>query len=126
MTIPSDYEERVYAGVLGKIIGVYLGRGDGTVQARITTPAGLGPRYLAVQDFDGDGLLDVATNNINDNSVSVLTGTGNGGFAASLVLAVGLNPGSVAAGDFNGDGLPDLVTPNVSDDTISVLLNTTH
>lgn len=26
MTIPSDYEERVYAGVLGKIIGVYLGR----------------------------------------------------------------------------------------------------
>ena len=26
MTIPSDYYERVYAGVLGKIIGVYLGR----------------------------------------------------------------------------------------------------
>lgn len=26
MIIPSDYDERVYAGVLGKIIGVYLGR----------------------------------------------------------------------------------------------------
>ncbi|MFM9108237.1 MAG: ADP-ribosylglycohydrolase family protein [Chloroflexota bacterium] len=26
MTIPNDYIERVYAGVLGKIIGVYLGR----------------------------------------------------------------------------------------------------
>ncbi len=26
MSIPSDYESRVYAGVLGKIIGVYLGR----------------------------------------------------------------------------------------------------
>src|ERR671911_527069 len=26
MPIPSDYVERVYAGVLGKIIGVYLGR----------------------------------------------------------------------------------------------------
>jgi hypothetical protein len=26
MTIPQDYVERVYAGVLGKIIGVYLGR----------------------------------------------------------------------------------------------------
>ena len=26
MTVPTDYEERVYAGVLGKIIGVYLGR----------------------------------------------------------------------------------------------------
>src|SRR6185295_13791680 len=26
MTFPSDYYERVYAGILGKIIGVYLGR----------------------------------------------------------------------------------------------------
>ena len=26
MTVPVDYEERVYAGVLGKLIGVYLGR----------------------------------------------------------------------------------------------------
>src|SRR5579862_2628076 len=26
MTLPPDYAERVYAGVLGKIIGVYLGR----------------------------------------------------------------------------------------------------
>ena len=26
MTLPEDYAERVYAGVLGKIIGVYLGR----------------------------------------------------------------------------------------------------
>ena len=26
MPIPHDYTERVYAGVLGKIIGVYLGR----------------------------------------------------------------------------------------------------
>jgi hypothetical protein len=24
--LPTDYLERVYAGVLGKIIGVYLGR----------------------------------------------------------------------------------------------------
>jgi hypothetical protein len=26
MVIPADYEERVYAGVVGKIVGVYLGR----------------------------------------------------------------------------------------------------
>ena len=26
MSLPLDYEERVYAGVLGKLIGVYLGR----------------------------------------------------------------------------------------------------
>jgi len=26
MPLPSDYPERVYAGVLGKLIGVYMGR----------------------------------------------------------------------------------------------------
>ena len=26
MSLPPDYAERVYAGVLGKMIGVYLGR----------------------------------------------------------------------------------------------------
>jgi hypothetical protein len=26
LPIPNDYAERVYAGVLGKLIGVYLGR----------------------------------------------------------------------------------------------------
>jgi len=26
INLPADYEERVYAGVIGKIIGVYLGR----------------------------------------------------------------------------------------------------
>ena len=26
VTLPEDYNERVYAGVLGKVIGVYLGR----------------------------------------------------------------------------------------------------
>ena len=26
MQVPNDYLERVYAGVLGKLVGVYLGR----------------------------------------------------------------------------------------------------
>jgi ADP-ribosylglycohydrolase len=41
LTIPSDYEERVYAGVLGKIIGVYLGRPfEGWDHARIERALG--------------------------------------------------------------------------------------
>ena len=39
--LPSDYEERVYAGVLGKIIGVYLGRPfEGWSNARIEKELG--------------------------------------------------------------------------------------
>jgi len=41
MPIPIDYEERVYAGVLGKIIGVYLGRPfEGWTYERITHELG--------------------------------------------------------------------------------------
>lgn len=41
MPLPDDYEERVYAGVLGKIIGVYLGRPfEGWPHARILAELG--------------------------------------------------------------------------------------
>ena len=40
-TIPQDYAERVYAGVLGKLIGVYLGRPfEGWTYERITRELG--------------------------------------------------------------------------------------
>ena len=41
MSIPADYAERTYAGVLGKIIGVYLGRPfEGWHYERIMTELG--------------------------------------------------------------------------------------
>ena len=41
MQLPQDYAERVYAGVLGKIIGVYLGRPfEGWEYARIERELG--------------------------------------------------------------------------------------
>ena len=41
MSFPTDYLERVYAGVLGKIIGVYLGRPfEGWTYQRITSELG--------------------------------------------------------------------------------------
>jgi ADP-ribosylglycohydrolase len=41
MIIPDGYEERVYAGVLGKIIGVYLGRPfEGWTHERIAAELG--------------------------------------------------------------------------------------
>src|SRR5437588_9492825 len=41
MPIPNDYAERVYAGVLGKMIGVYLGRPfEGWTYERIVAELG--------------------------------------------------------------------------------------
>ncbi len=46
-TFPADYVERVYAGVLGKLIGVYLGRPvEGWTYDRITAAYGEVDRYI--------------------------------------------------------------------------------
>lgn len=56
MPIPSDYTERVYAGVLGKIIGVYLGRPfEGWTYDRIM--AELGEIWYYVHEKRGTPLI---------------------------------------------------------------------
>jgi ADP-ribosylglycohydrolase len=56
MAIPTDYLERVYAGILGKIIGVYLGRPfEGWTHQRIM--AELGPIRYYVNERLGKPLV---------------------------------------------------------------------
>jgi hypothetical protein len=62
---------------------------------------------MAVADYNGDGVLDLATANYNPNSVSVLLGRGDGTFTTET-LATGTFPYTGTTGDFNGDGRADL------------------
>lgn len=56
MTLPEDYLERVYAGVLGKMIGVYVGRPfEGSTYDRIIEE--LGPVEYYVNDRFGEPLI---------------------------------------------------------------------
>ena len=87
--------------------------------------AGSQPYSVAVGDFNGDGVLDLATADYGVSNVSILLGQGGGVFQAPVSYAVGLNPSSVAVGDFNGDGFLDLAvtnTNNFNGGTVSVLL----
>jgi hypothetical protein len=56
MSIPSDYNNRVYAGVLGKLIGVYLGRPFENWRYRDIL-AKLGPINYFVHDRLGEPLI---------------------------------------------------------------------
>jgi hypothetical protein len=88
-------------------------------------PVGLGPFAIALAQFSGSPLLDLAIANGANASVSVLSGAGSGGFTAAphSPYPVGIGPFSLAAGDFNGDGWTDLAVANDGDNTISILIN---
>jgi len=90
------------------------------------------PRYVTVDDINGDGLPDIAAANQNSNSVSVMLNTTTPGastptFTAKVNLSTGISssPYSVGIGDFNGDGKPDIVSANSGVSKFSVFINIT-
>ena len=91
------------------------------VDAGYRYPVGTRPYAVVVDDFDGDGVMDVATANEGGSTVSVLLGLAAGGFAADTEYAVGSAPDALCAGDLNGDGFSDLATADTGSDSVSVL-----
>ncbi len=94
-------------------VDIFLGNGDGTFQpGSIYSNDNFFPQAVALADFNGDGISDiaVATEYAGYAGAFILIGNGDGtfqapiglsGFSASLFLAVA---------DFNGDGKPDLLS----------------
>jgi hypothetical protein len=101
----------------GGTVSVLLGNGDGTFQSPTSYTTGV-PYGLAVGDFNGDGILDIATADESDavgtsTTISLLLGKGDGTFnPATTIPSLGQHPFSIVAGDFNCDGKLDLVTAN--------------
>jgi hypothetical protein len=100
-------------------VSVFLGNGDGTLQAPVNSQAGTGPITLASGDFNGDGKLDLAVYNLAQGTVtttfvSVLLGNGDGSFQSPVTYTSGLSIFSLGVGDFNGDGKLDIVLTDES------------
>jgi len=111
---PSPFQ--IYGGT--SFIQIYLGNGSGT----FSNPYNYEPNFvldildradLVLADFNQDGKLDIAAQNM------ILLGNGNGSFQGLLAVAV---PATAAVGgDFDKNGTQDVAT--VSDNNVYILLN---
>ena len=73
-----------------------------------TFPVSAAPTYLAVGDFNNDGIADVVSASGCGTSISVLLGKSLNSFQAAVNTTVGLCLQGVAVGDFNKDGKLDV------------------
>jgi Bacterial Ig-like domain (group 3)/Concanavalin A-like lectin/glucanases superfamily/FG-GAP-like repeat/S-layer homology domain len=105
-------------------VNIFLGNGAGGFTAAPGSPFSVGSAAssIAVADFDGDGISDLAVANAQSNNVSILLGNGTGRFTLSNPFAAGTGPWSLAVGDFNEDGKPDLAIANADGGPVTVLL----
>ncbi|NGO38261.1 hypothetical protein G4L39_02470, partial [Limisphaera ngatamarikiensis] len=105
--------------------GLGLGGGEGASGSFVVGSSfgvGRNPYYVVAGDWNGDGVMDLATANLSSDDVSVLLGRGDGTFGVATNVGAGDGPVALAAGDVNGDGVMDLVVANAYSHDVSVLL----
>src|SRR5262245_20384909 len=83
-------------------------------RAAAGSPVAIGGRLasVAAAEFNGDGRLDIAVVNGQENTVAVFLGSGNGTFSAGPQSPFAVNggilsgsvPTAIAIGDLNADG----------------------
>src|SRR5262249_40939149 len=84
-------------------------------------PVGGGAHCVALDDFNGDGHLDLVTGNWG-GSITVRLGRGDGTVPTRTDPPAGANPHCVTTGDFNGDGRRDIATTNWGSSNVGVYL----
>jgi hypothetical protein len=105
------------------------GQGDGTFGAPRTLYSSSSIEAVTLDDFNGDGKIDVATILQGLNQVAVLLGHGDGTFAGAVTYSVvsaqfpAALPSEITSIDIDKDGDADLVTTNHNNGTLSALLN---
>jgi uncharacterized protein (TIGR03437 family) len=108
-------------------VAVLLGNGNGTFKAASYIVTEEAPNSIAVADFNGDGVPDLAIAHCCSGTFATLMfGNGDGTFQAENVVPGAFSPSTVAAADLNGDAKPDLIAglAQYKKSAVAVFLNT--
>jgi FG-GAP-like repeat len=105
------------------IVGILLGKGDGTFRSTTRYIAGFEADAIVTGDFNGDGNLDLAVASLS-GFITILLGDGKGAFGPGVSYSSGGFPSvSLVVGDFNGDGKLDIAVMNTgSTGSVGILL----
>jgi len=86
---------------------------------------------ITLNDFDGDGKLDIATGNYSGNTATILrntsTGSGSISFSSTVTTLSGATSGAIAgitSGDLDGDGKPEIAISNYWSSSVFIFQNT--
>lgn len=104
-------------------IAVALGEGDGTFGRPSPTSTGTQHREMVAIDFEGDGVIDIASNTYDEGTV-LLRNDGSGDFTVDNLGGEAVsgyrNAVGIAAGDINGDAIMDIVVANETGNNVGV------
>jgi hypothetical protein len=106
------------AGLAGVV--VFRGAGTGVLfdAPRLNASS---PQFIDSDDFNGDGLSDLAACNPASDSITVWLGIGDAAFSEGIHHAVGDFPASFATGDLDQDGKVDIAIACSSSEAIGFL-----
>ncbi len=110
----------------GAGVAVYLNDGIGTLAPHPTTPVSVislnSVQDMQLQDFEGDGDLDLLIG--QNNRVTLMTNNGAGVFGLFQSFPLPADCNRLTQGDLDGDGDLDIVSAN-NNGTLSVVRNNT-
>jgi hypothetical protein len=120
----SGHLDMVFTWPHTNAIGVAMGHGDGDFFEPSMHAVLPNPRVVLIDDFDQNGIPDIAIACDWGTSGVVLWGDGNGGFpGAPTIYPVGSPARYAAAGDMIGNGFPDIVSVSWADRTLIITHN---
>jgi FG-GAP-like repeat/FG-GAP repeat len=106
-------------------VSVFMRQPAGGFAQEAGSPIAVGsaPSGVAIGDFNGDHLADLAVSAFGAGNVAVLLRRpADDGFGAGQTVAAGVRLDGIAAGDFNGDGLVDLAVSEYDAARVALLL----